>query len=83
MQHPTIGELRMPNVPMKLSGTPAEVKLPPPLLGEHTDAVLRELLGYEEDRLAQLHATGAILKVHPRHEARRSPCTTYTCIVRG
>jgi crotonobetainyl-CoA:carnitine CoA-transferase CaiB-like acyl-CoA transferase len=60
VQHPTIGELRMPNVPMKLSGTPAEVELPPPLLGEHTDAVLRELLGYEEDRLAQLHATGAI-----------------------
>jgi crotonobetainyl-CoA:carnitine CoA-transferase CaiB-like acyl-CoA transferase len=60
VQHPTIGDLKMPNVPMKMSGTPAEVRLPPPLLGEHTDAVLHELLGYNKERLQALHASGAI-----------------------
>jgi crotonobetainyl-CoA:carnitine CoA-transferase CaiB-like acyl-CoA transferase len=60
VQHPTIGELKMPNVPMRLSDTPAQVKMPPPLLAQHTDEVLGELLGYSRDRLAVLHAAGAI-----------------------
>ncbi len=58
--HPTIGTLRMPNIPLALSETPATIRLAPPLLGEHTDEVLRELLGYSDARLAELHAHGAI-----------------------
>jgi len=40
VQHPTIGTLRMPNIPIRLSETPGTIRMPPPLLGEHTDDVL-------------------------------------------
>jgi len=45
MQHPTIGELPLVGSPLKFSDTPVEYKLPPPRLGEHTEQVLKELLG--------------------------------------
>ena len=45
MKHPTIGDLPLVGSPLKFSETPAEYKLPPPMLGEHTEQVLKELLG--------------------------------------
>jgi crotonobetainyl-CoA:carnitine CoA-transferase CaiB-like acyl-CoA transferase len=60
VQHPRIGPLKMPNVPIRMSETPACVKIPPPLLGEHTDTVLREWVGYDDCRLSRLHEIGAI-----------------------
>ena len=44
MDHPTAGKVRLIGSPLKLSGTPVEYRLAPPLLGEHTASVLRELL---------------------------------------
>jgi crotonobetainyl-CoA:carnitine CoA-transferase CaiB-like acyl-CoA transferase len=41
--HPTLGEMKLVGPALQLSRTPAEVRLPPPLLGEHTAEVLREL----------------------------------------
>jgi crotonobetainyl-CoA:carnitine CoA-transferase CaiB-like acyl-CoA transferase len=52
--------LRMVGPAMKLSNTPAEVYLPPPLLGEHTDAILHDLLQIDETKLKQLHNSGTI-----------------------
>ena len=43
MNHPTIGELPLVGSPLKMSATPVTYRLPPPLMGEHTDEVLREL----------------------------------------
>ncbi len=43
MNHPTIGELPLVGSPLKMSDTPVEYRLPPPLMGEHTEDVLREL----------------------------------------
>lgn len=40
MLHPTAGVVKMAGTPIKLSATPAQMKLPPPLLGEHNDEVL-------------------------------------------
>ncbi len=60
IEHPTIGELRLPNVPIQMTGTPTAIRMPPPLLGEHTNAVLKEILGYDDDRLSALHSAGAI-----------------------
>lgn len=40
--HPTIGELRMVGIPFKFSASPAAVRRPPPLLGEHTAEILDE-----------------------------------------
>ena len=44
-QHPKAGEISVVGVPVKLSETPGSVRTPAPLLGEHTDEVLRSL-GY-------------------------------------
>jgi crotonobetainyl-CoA:carnitine CoA-transferase CaiB-like acyl-CoA transferase len=46
--------------PLKLAGTPVRTDLPPPLLGEHTEQVLRELLGWDAQRIAALRSQGVI-----------------------
>ena len=43
MEHPTIGKLPLVGSPLKMSDTPVEFRIPPPLMGEHTEEVLREL----------------------------------------
>ena len=45
--------------PIKLSDTPAAMRTPPPVLGEHTDAVLRDL-GYTPGDIASLRSQGVI-----------------------
>jgi crotonobetainyl-CoA:carnitine CoA-transferase CaiB-like acyl-CoA transferase len=59
VDHPVAGRVRAPGIPVRMSGTPASVRRPPPLLGEHTDEVLREL-GYSPSDIAKLRAGGAI-----------------------
>jgi crotonobetainyl-CoA:carnitine CoA-transferase CaiB-like acyl-CoA transferase len=53
-EHPTAGRVRFPGFPYKLSGTPAALHRPPPRLGQHTDEVLVELLGYSADEVERL-----------------------------
>ena len=53
-QHPASGPVELVSSPMMLSATPVRTDLPPPLLGEHTDAVLRELLALDDSALTQL-----------------------------
>ncbi len=48
------------NPPVGFSATPAEVRLPPPTLGQHTDELLRDLLQLDEATLAAYHAEGII-----------------------
>jgi crotonobetainyl-CoA:carnitine CoA-transferase CaiB-like acyl-CoA transferase len=55
-EHPLQPSLRLVSSPMKLSETPVRAEMPPPLLGQHTEQVLRELLDCSDDRLAQLHS---------------------------
>ena len=43
LQHVTAGAITVLGTPLKLSDTPAAVRTPPPALGQHTEAVLREL----------------------------------------
>jgi crotonobetainyl-CoA:carnitine CoA-transferase CaiB-like acyl-CoA transferase len=45
MEHPTIGDLPLVGSPLKFSQTPVQYRLPPPRLGEHTEKILREILG--------------------------------------
>ncbi len=59
-EHPTAGTVRMTGFPYKLSGTPAEIHAPPPMLGEHTEEVLTGLLGYSPEDVAALRIKKAI-----------------------
>ena len=59
-QHSTAGSLRLTGFPYKLSQTPAQVRRPPPLLGEHTEQVLVELLQYSPEEVSLLREQGAI-----------------------
>jgi crotonobetainyl-CoA:carnitine CoA-transferase CaiB-like acyl-CoA transferase len=58
--HAAGGNLRLVRNPIGFSETPIETYASPPLLGEHTDAVLGELLGMTPDAIAELRATGAL-----------------------
>ncbi|MBL8383981.1 MAG: CoA transferase [Burkholderiales bacterium] len=60
LPHPLAGSVPMIASPMKFSATPARQDVPPPTLGQHTEAVLGELLGYDAGRIAQLRAAGAL-----------------------
>jgi len=53
------GPVKLVGSPMKLSATPVSYKLPPPRLGEHTQEILGGLLGYDDDRIAQVSSTGS------------------------
>lgn len=59
--HPTIGPLRMGGVPLDLEKTPGRIQRAPPLLGQHTEEILREA-GYDEEQIEELRRKGAILQ---------------------
>jgi len=58
LDHPVEGKVHSIGFPVKLSGTPQQVRLPPPLLGQHTEEILSEL-GLGPDALDKLRAGGA------------------------
>lgn len=57
--HPTVGATRVIGAPIKFSETEASVRTAPPLLGQHTDAVLSEL-GYDAGQIKLLRETRVI-----------------------
>ncbi len=54
-----LGKIKAIGSPIHLSRTPPDYRLPPPLCGQHTSEVLEGLLGYDEERIAQLAMDGA------------------------
>ena len=60
--HSALGTVRAVRSPVSLSGTPVRSPAGAPLLGEHTEACLSELLGYSPGRLARLRRAGTILQ---------------------
>ena len=58
--HPLAGSVPQVANPIRLSETPVEYRQAPPLLGEHTEAVLSELLGLDEQAVRQLRAAGVL-----------------------
>jgi crotonobetainyl-CoA:carnitine CoA-transferase CaiB-like acyl-CoA transferase len=64
-------------LPMKLLGTPAEVRRAAPALGQDTDAVLAELVGLDEDERSRLHAAGVIASAPPHDLPLRRPYASW------
>ena len=60
LAHPAAGKVTLVRSPMKMSATPATSDKAPPLLGQHTDEVLRDVLGRSGDEIAALRARGVV-----------------------
>ncbi|MDB5451778.1 MAG: L-carnitine dehydratase/bile acid-inducible protein [Caulobacteraceae bacterium] len=60
LPHPVFGSVKMQNAFPKMSATPGAVRWPGPGLGEHTEAVLREVAGLSEEKIAQLRREAVI-----------------------
>lgn len=64
--HPLKADFVTVGSPIKLSGTPVEYLRPAPMLGEHTDEVLKRQLGLDDERLSELKARGVIEQLGER-----------------
>jgi len=58
--HPAVGDLKLMGLPYKFSGTPAAIRQPPPMLGEHTEEILSAELGLDSTMIAALRAEKVI-----------------------
>ena len=60
MDHAIAGKVPLVGGPFKLSETPVAYRLPPPLLGEHTDEVLKDLIGLDQTTIDALRSDAII-----------------------
>jgi formyl-CoA transferase/CoA:oxalate CoA-transferase len=60
IDHPKVGKVPVVGVPARLSATPGSVRTPSPTLGQHTDEVLRDLLGLGKPDIDALRAAGTL-----------------------
>ena len=60
IDHPTIGKIKQIGVPIKFSDMHLKIKIPPPLLGQHTSEILQNWLGYSIDDINKLKEEGVI-----------------------
>jgi len=60
VEHPKAGHIRIIGSPLNFSDSKLRPYAPPPTLGQHTEAILRERLGYDDARIAELREKGAV-----------------------
>ncbi len=60
MDHPAAGTVPMVRSPVNLKGSPPVYRRPPPMLGEHSESVLRDILGKSEEEIAALREAGVV-----------------------
>ncbi len=58
VDHPIQGLIRMLGLPVRFDGTPSSIRRHPPMLGEHTDEVLREMAGLSQNEIEDLRSRG-------------------------
>jgi crotonobetainyl-CoA:carnitine CoA-transferase CaiB-like acyl-CoA transferase len=65
VEHAKLGSFNVTAAPLRMHGTPASVRLAPPVLGQHTEEILSEL-GYETSEISELAKTGILGVYRPR-----------------
>lgn len=60
IDHPACGPIKVISPPVKYSNADPSIRAPPPLLGEHTEDVLREFVGLGEERIQALREKGVV-----------------------
>jgi crotonobetainyl-CoA:carnitine CoA-transferase CaiB-like acyl-CoA transferase len=60
MDHPKAGTVPMQGFSVRFGESPMRLRHPPPMLGEHTNAILQEWLALTPDRITQLRACGTV-----------------------
>ena len=60
LPHAAAGQVTLVASPMKFSGTPLKHDMPPPVVGQHTDEILRTVLKKTDAEIAALKACGAV-----------------------
>ncbi len=60
VKHPVIGDMLIPKLPIMFSDTPSDIDRPAPLLGEHSEKILRELLGFNDKEIETLKEEGVL-----------------------
>jgi len=61
-QDPVLGEVDVPGFPIRFSASPGQLDMQAPLLGQHNAEVLKEFLGYSDERIAQLKHQGVLVE---------------------
>ena len=60
VEHPTCGPMKLVNTPIKYSYSEPCIRTPPPLLGQHTDEILREIVGMDDGNIKSLKVDGVV-----------------------
>jgi CoA:oxalate CoA-transferase len=60
MEQPGVGKVRIAGSPIHLSETPGEVYSPAPLLGQHSEEILKDVLGYSQEAIDQMRREGIV-----------------------
>jgi crotonobetainyl-CoA:carnitine CoA-transferase CaiB-like acyl-CoA transferase len=67
--HPQVGKVRLPGNPIKMSDLSGTISRPAPMLGEHTDNILKKLLRLSADQIAHLRESGAVDQIQPNKKS--------------
>lgn len=60
INHPVCGSIKVLSPPVKYSNAEPSIRLPPPLLGEHTEEILLEVAGLDRKRVQELKSKGVV-----------------------
>ncbi|KAF2865887.1 CAIB/BAIF family protein [Massariosphaeria phaeospora] len=60
VEHPACGPMKLVNTPVKWSSSKPSIRMPPPILGQHTDEVLSDTLGMSKEEISGLRVEGVV-----------------------
>lgn len=60
VEHPACGPIKLVNTPVKWSESAPRIRLPPPMLGQHTDEILSGTLGMSSEEVEALRSEGVV-----------------------